>query len=123
VVDVLARSIILLIARDLPCEKQSCLRRPLCETEIVANRDEGSAEGATVPGSTGGTLTARLSQAVSAASDDHPLSHWPREGKFVDPALYLAKLFGSDDTEGMVRLITAYLMRDSLAVLLAAARP
>jgi hypothetical protein len=43
------------------------------------------------------------------------------------PALYLAKLFGSNDTEGMVRLITALLVLvlDPLAVLLtlAAARP
>jgi hypothetical protein len=43
------------------------------------------------------------------------------------PALYLAKLFGSNDTEGMVRLISALLVlvRDPLAVLLtlAATRP
>jgi hypothetical protein len=44
------------------------------------------------------------------------------------PALYIAKLFGSDNTEGMVRLITALLVLvlDPLAVLLvlaAAARP
>jgi hypothetical protein len=34
------------------------------------------------------------------------------------PALYLAKLFGSDDMEAMVRLITALLVLDPLAVLL-----
>jgi hypothetical protein len=40
------------------------------------------------------------------------------------PALYLAKLFGSNDTEAVVRLITALLVLDPLAVLLtlAAAR-
>jgi hypothetical protein len=40
------------------------------------------------------------------------------------PALYLAKLFGSDDTEAVVRVITALLVLDPLAVLLtlAAAR-
>jgi hypothetical protein len=38
----------------------------------------------------------------------------------VGPALYLAKLFGSDDSEAMVRLITALLVLvlDPLAVLL-----
>jgi hypothetical protein len=33
-------------------------------------------------------------------------------------ARYLAKLFGSDDTEAVVRLITALLVLDPLAVLL-----
>jgi hypothetical protein len=38
----------------------------------------------------------------------------------ASPALYLAKLFGSNDTEAMVRLITALLVLvlDPLAVLL-----
>jgi hypothetical protein len=40
------------------------------------------------------------------------------------PALYVAKLFGSDDTEATVRLITVLLVvvLDPLAVTLAAAR-